>query len=256
MAQRRMYAPPAPMDDEDLLQLHRVSVRAGNRQLIDHISFSVKKHQIITLMGPNGAGKTTIIRVILGTIALSDGIILRKTGVKLGYVPQKLHVPATLPMNVAEFLRLAIANPPQSGNVKHSLTEILQMLHIEHLYQQPLHLLSGGEKQRVLLARAIWQQPDMLLLDEPVQGIDMAGQIAFYQQLRSIRQQLDCAILLVSHDLHWVMAASDKVICINRHICCTGSPDDIHHHPEFIELFGKAAANHVASYHHHHDHSH
>jgi zinc transport system ATP-binding protein len=208
---------------------------------LQHASLAIHPREIITLIGPNGAGKTTLLKVLLGLMPATEGKVWRKHGLRLGYMPQKLAVDASLPLTPRGFLTLWGA--PEAAAAEVGIT---------HLLDHDLHSLSGGEFQRTLLARALIHQPELLVLDEPVQGVDVQGQTALYQLIEKIRDRLNCAVLLVSHDLHLVMAHSDRVICLNQHICCQGKPGDVSQSKEYQALFGPG----VAVYHHHHDHHH
>ena len=220
----------------------------GNR-ILDSVNLRLHEGEIVTLIGPNGAGKTTLVRILLGLVNAGHGEVYRRPGVKIGYVPQRLHVNTVLPLRVRDFLLLAGRLPEAE------LNRALDEVQMRHLLNSPLQSLSGGEFQRVLLARALLNRPDVLVLDEPAQGVDIIGQQALYQIIKGIRDRHGCGVLMVSHDLHLVMAATDEVICLNTHICCTGHPDDISTHPEYLKIFGSALEG-MAHYSHHHDHSH
>ncbi|WP_431687745.1 zinc ABC transporter ATP-binding protein ZnuC [Hahella sp. NBU794] len=236
-----MNAPP-------LIRLQDVTVEIQGRTLIENVTFDINPGEIITVIGPNGAGKSTLAKALLGIQALSRGEVLRRPGLKIGYMPQRFHIDASLPLTVKRFLQLA--HNPQRWR------EALQRVEMEHVAKQPMHTLSGGELQRVLLARALQRAPDLLVLDEPAQGVDVTGQAELYRLIRSLRDELHCGALLVSHDLHLVMASTDQVLCLNRHICCAGHPEKVSNEPAFINLFGTQAARSLAVYHHHHDHHH
>ncbi len=215
--------------------------------LIDDVSFDIAHKTITTIIGPNGAGKSTLLRLILGLISPSIGIVLRKKGIKLGYMPQKLSLNASLPLTVEHFLSLS----QTTNNARIQIMSVLEQVNACYTLKQSVHTLSGGEWQRVLLARALLQSPDLLVLDEPVQGLDLAGQTEFYRMLHHIRHTLGCAVVHVSHDLHLVWDASDTVICLNKHICCLGHPDHVRQDPIVQRLFGG-----FLPYTHHHDHTH
>lgn len=222
--------------------------------MLDHVSLSVKSQEIVTLIGPNGSGKTTLSRVLLGLQQPDSGAIERKENLVVGYMPQKLVVDRVLPLTVRRFLRL-------QGDDRHlrdlsRIMEVAEMLSITHLLSNQIHDISGGELQRVLLARAVLREPDLMVLDEPVQGMDIHGQAEFYRLLEEIRSKQHCGILMISHDLHMVMAATTKVVCINHHICCQGHPEEVTKHPEYLALFGKKDAKRLAVYTHDHDHTH
>lgn len=214
--------------------------------LLENISFDIARGEAVTLVGPNGSGKTTLVRALLGLIPISSGDIELPKDIRIGYMPQKLHIDPTLPITVSRFLQTAGADNHE---------QLFKQLHITHLLNTPMQHLSGGETQRVLLARALIREPDLLVLDEPVQGVDVNGQAQLYQLISEMSDKLKCSVLMVSHDLHLVMAKTDKVICLNQHICCSGSPDIVTQHPAFFEMFGEAAHA-LAIYSHSHDHAH
>tara|TARA_R110002074_G_scaffold55808_1_gene138273 strand:+ start:328 stop:1092 length:765 start_codon:yes stop_codon:yes gene_type:complete len=228
-----------------LIQLSGISKYFNDNKVLSNIDLSIEPGQIITLIGPNGAGKTTLVKIVLGLVDTDEGKILRHTDLRIGYMPQKLHIDPTLPITLKRFLRLA---EPNTQLCISALKEVGIDQHID----SPLHALSGGEMQRALLARAILRKPNFLVLDEPVQGVDVVGQEALYRLISQLRDRLPCGVLMVSHDLHLVMSATDKVVCLNQHICCHGHPDQVSNNPAFIELFGTK----TATYTHRHDHQH
>lgn len=233
-----------------LLSLKNISVSFGERHVLQDVTFSLHKGEILTLLGPNGAGKSTIVRIVLGLIPPSSGKIERPRNLSIGYVPQKLYLDATMPLTVKRFMLL-------KPKVKtKDILPALMRVKAEHLIEQPMQKLSGGETQRVLLARALLNQPDLLVLDEPTQGVDINGQVALYDLINQLRTELNCGVLMVSHDLHLVMAKTDKVLCINGHICCSGTPEVVSLHPEFIAMFGYRGAQQIGVYRHHHNHQH
>lgn len=234
---------------EALVELRRVTVNFDNRPVVDHVDLRVQRGDIITIIGPNGAGKTTLIKAVLGIQPISGGALTIAPGLTIGYVPQHLTLETTLPLSVKRFMLL-------SGRSHRECEEALAKTGVDHLLNASVHHLSGGEKQRLLLARALARRPDLLVLDEPAQGVDINGQAALYDLIRSLRDDLNCGVIMISHDLHLVMAATDKVICLNQHVCCSGYPADISHDPAFIETFGRPVAESLAVYHHHHNHSH
>lgn len=234
---------------EALLQASHIQLQFGERLVLDQVSLSIAPGEIVTLIGPNGAGKTSLVRVLLGLLHPSAGTIHRRPGLVVGYMPQKLHIEASLPLSVQRFLAL-------TGCSKSAIAATLELTGIARLLQAPLQQLSGGETQRVLLARALLRNPDLLVLDEPVQGVDVAGQAELYQLISTIRSQRGCGVLMISHDLHLVMAATDTVICLNQHVCCHGHPESVTSHPAYLELFGRSAPAAVAMYTHHHNHQH
>ena len=237
------------MKPEQLLVGTDLGVTVRGRQLIKHIDLEVARRRIVTVIGPNGAGKTTLVRLALGLISPSEGRIARAPGLKIGYMPQKLSLPESMPLTVRRFLALANAD---AAALERGAREVGVM----HLLQRPMQGLSGGETQRVLLTRALLAEPDLLVLDEPVQGIDVNGQAELYRLIMRLRDERGCAVLMVSHDLHLVMAATDEVLCINQHVCCSGHPDAVSRHPAYLDLFGAIDARTLAVYTHHHDHQH
>ncbi|MBU2884308.1 zinc ABC transporter ATP-binding protein ZnuC [Gilvimarinus agarilyticus] len=232
-----------------LVKTDQLSVVRGGKTLIDNASVVVEAGKIVTLIGPNGAGKTTLVRALLGLTQPTSGELYRRPKLRIGYMPQKLHLDPSLPMTVQRFLTLT---GRKATEVRHSL----ERTGAPHLLGQPMQALSGGETQRVLLARALLQKPELLVLDEPVQGVDVAGQAALYALINDIRTELNCGVLLISHDLHLVMATTDTVVCLNGHVCCHGHPEQVTSHPAYLELFGHKAEAQVALYTHHHDHAH
>ncbi len=236
------------MSDAILSADQLVFSRKGHR-ILDKVSVQIRASEITTLIGPNGAGKTSLVRILLGLDEPDAGSIHRLDDLRIAYVPQKVSVPQELPMRVRDLLLL-------SREVEYAqISEVLKELAVAHLEMKAVQQLSGGELQRVLLARALLKQPQLLVLDEPAQGLDVMGQQALYRTIAGIREQHGCAVLMVSHDLHLVMAQTDNVICLNSHVCCTGHPDDVSEHPEYIKLFGSAIDG-LAVYSHHHDHEH
>ncbi len=233
-----------------LIEGHGLIVSHGRRRVLDRVDVSVSAGEIVTLIGPNGAGKTTLVRTLLGLQRPEAGSVERQAGLVIGYVPQRLHVDPTLPLTVRRFL--ALAAPGGRADAAALLAEVGAARCIE----QQVSALSGGELQRVLLARALARRPQLLVLDEPVQGVDFSGQIELFRLIGSLRDRRGCGILLVSHDLHLVMSATDRVLCLNHHLCCSGAPDAVSRHPEYQRLFGPRAAEALAVYTHHHDHAH
>ena len=234
---------------EVLISAANLGYTIRGQQVLNAVSLQLHGGEIVTLIGPNGAGKTSLVRILLGLKNATQGEIYRKPGVNIGYVPQKLHIDPVLPLRVRDFLLTA-------GRFDNAhLVGVLAEVQMSHLLLSPVQTLSGGEFQRVLLARAILHRPDVLVLDEPAQGVDIIGQQALYQTIKNIRDRHGCGVLMVSHDLHLVMASADRVICLNTHICCTGHPDDVSAHPEYLKIFGQAMEG-LAPYSHHHDHSH
>jgi zinc transport system ATP-binding protein len=241
-----------------LVELSNISFKdlKTNKLVLKDITLSIKEAEILTIIGPNGAGKTTLIKLILGLIFPSTGTVKRTADLKIGYMPQKLGINTFLPLTVDRLLQLSQKQHLQ----KQMIDEALEKVQMIPLKNQSVHNLSGGEWQRILLARALLRRPDLLVLDEPAQGVDVIGQSEFYLLLSKLRDELNCGIVLVSHDLHHVMAATDQVICLNQHICCSGHPDKIIHDPEYHLMFSKTKEAPVklgvTSYTHHHDHRH
>lgn len=234
----------------ELVRLEAVALRAGRREVVSEIDLVIRARAIVTLVGPNGAGKTTLVRLALGLVRPTRGTVWRRPGLTIGYVPQRLVADPVLPMTVRRLLSLM-----QRCSRREAL-EVLEHVGAAPLIDQPVERLSGGEMQRVLLARALLRRPDLLVLDEPMQNVDFAGQIDLYNLILRIREEQGCAVLMVSHDLHVVMAATDHVVCLNHHICCSGKPEDVRHHPDFRALFGQAGAEALAVYSHAHAHRH
>lgn len=226
-----------------LIQLDQINVRIDERDILKNIDFSIAEKEIITLIGPNGAGKSTLIKIILGIVKPNSGKIKTKKQLKLAYVPQKFNPSHSLPLRVKDLLDLEHCD----ATIK---AEIIRDTGIAKLDNSKVQQLSGGERQRVLLARALLRQPDLLVLDEPMQGLDIQSEAELYDYVRSLPERYGCSILIVSHDLQWVMQGTQRVICLNKHICCSGLPDSIQNHPEYQAIFG---TNRVF-YQHHHDH--
>lgn len=233
-----------------LVSLDHISVTFGPRQVLSDISLTLRAGRILTLLGPNGAGKSTLVRVVLGLLSPSSGTLTQTPGLRIGYVPQKLHLDPTLPLTVGRFMRL------RPGVKRQDILPALKRVQAAHLLEQPMQKLSGGETQRVLLARALLNHPQLLVLDEPTQGVDVNGQLALYDLINQLRQEFQCGVLMVSHDLHLVMAKTDEVLCLNQHVCCSGAPEVVSLHPEFLAMFGPRGAEQLAIYRHHHNHRH
>ncbi len=233
-----------------LVKVSGLGVRFGAVAALSGVDLTVEEGEIVTLIGPNGAGKTTLVRVILGLIAPSAGTLWRRPGLSLGYLPQRISIDPVLPLTVRRFLSLAKAG--STAEIGGALHEVAAGALIDH----SIHDLSGGEFQRVLLARALLRAPRLLVLDEPVQGVDLGGQIALYDLIGRLRSRHGVGVLMVSHDLHVVMAATDRVVCLNHHVCCSGAPEAVSRNPAYTELFGAAAARGLAIYSHDHDHEH
>lgn len=231
-----------------ILSLDKVFYQKNDKVILDDVSLTISSQELVTIIGPNGAGKTTLLKIVLGLITPTRGNIVKPTSLKVGYMPQKLHVDPSLPITVKRFLELS--------RYQDTFHQIVSAVNIDHLLGNSIHILSGGELQRILLARALLSKPDLLVLDEPLQGVDINGQMSLYKLISEVRQILGCAVLLVSHDLHFVHAASDKVICLNHHICCAGKPEEVQNHPNYQLLFTGYRPDVLAPYAHHHDHHH
>ena len=232
-----------------LVKLNNVGIQQNDKWLVKGVSLEVEKGKIVTLIGPNGSGKSTTAKIALGIYKNIEGNVEKFTN-NVGYVPQKISIDWTLPLRVKDFMVL-------TDNIKDELiNEALSLTGVIHLKEKNLGNLSGGEFQRVLLARAISKKPELLVLDEPVQGVDFTGEIALYELIKKISEKLNCGILLISHDLHTVMSATDHVVCLNGHVCCSGSPKDVARNNEYKALFGEQASQTLAVYEHKHDHEH
>lgn len=230
--------------------LSQAMLKRNDRQVLDHVDLTVARGEIVTIIGPNGAGKSTLIRVLLGLEKLDGGEVRRAPGLSVGYLPQRYQLDAALPLSVRRVLTLTTAVSEAR------LQAVLAELGIEQLLDASALRLSGGELQRVMLARALLRDPELLVLDEPTQNVDATGAIEIYQVIARQRERTGCSVLLVSHDLNIVMAATDRVYCLNGHICCSGKPNDVGRDRAFVDLFGEAAARTLAPYIHHHDHVH
>ena len=232
-----------------LLKVENAGISLNDKSLVKGVSFEVKQGEIVTLIGPNGSGKSTTAKIALGICKKIDGKVKTYTN-KIGYVPQKISIDWTLPIRVSDFMTLTEELTQDQINIALNLTGV------EHLKDKSLSNLSGGEFQRVLIARAISKQPELLVLDEPVQGVDFKGEIALYQLIKKISDKMKCGILLISHDLHVVMSATDYVLCLNGHVCCSGTPHNVVKDSKYRELFGDRASNVLSLYEHKHDHTH
>ncbi len=234
---------------DPLLRVEHVDLTLGRHHVLQDVSLELYRDQIMTVIGLNGSGKTTLLRVILGLQRPDGGRVWLRPGIRIGYMPQKLLIEDTLPLTVARFMTLGM----KAG--RRQLEAALIETGAVRVLDSPLAAISGGELQRVLLARALLRQPELLVLDEPVQSVDVAGQFELYDLLGSIRRRHGCSILMVSHDLHLVLPTADQVICMNHHVCCAGPPELVSRHPAYRELFGTEQAR-LAVYRHHHDHRH
>ena len=235
------------IENNILVKLKDVGLKRNDKWLVKGVSLVVEKGKIITLIGPNGSGKSTTAKIALGLHKNIEGEVQKLTD-KIGYVPQKISIDWTLPLRVKDFMLLT-----DDLNDK-LIDEALTLTGVDHLKNKNLGNLSGGEFQRVLLARAISKKPELLVLDEPVQGVDFTGEIALYELIKKISENLNCGILLISHDLHTVMSATDHVVCLNGHVCCSGSPLDVAKNKEYKALFGEQASQTLSIYEHKHDH--
>ena len=229
--------------------LNNAGLQINNKWLVKGVSFEVKKGEIVTLIGPNGSGKSTTAKIALGIYKNAEGHVVKYTN-KIGYVPQKILIDWTLPVRVVDFMNLT------EKLKEKDLDDALNLTGVKNLKYRNIKSLSGGEFQRVLIARAIAKKPEFLVLDEPVQGVDFKGEIALYELIRLISENLKCGILLISHDLHVVMSATDYVVCLNGHICCSGTPKTVANNHNYKELFGDRASNTLSIYEHKHDHTH
>ncbi|MEQ8442359.1 MAG: metal ABC transporter ATP-binding protein [Alphaproteobacteria bacterium] len=240
----------ALVPSDTLVEVKGAGLNRGGRWLVREIDLSIKRGEIVTLIGPNGSGKSTTAKMALGTLEPDEGTSFRAPNLTVGYVPQSLNIDWTVPLRVERFMRLTA--PLSAVRIEKALDRV----GIAHLAKAEVRTLSGGEFQRALLARAIAREPELLVLDEPVQGVDHSGQVALYRLISEIRDELNCGVLLISHDLHVVMAASDTVVCLNGHICCQGAPSSVVQNPDYLRLFGTHAADAIAIYEHRHDHTH
>lgn len=241
---------PRVVSKDSLIRADRLCVHFGAGEVLHEVTLAIRPAEIVTVLGPNGSGKSTLLRALLGIIAPSHGTVSRQPGLRIGYVPQRLAIDRVMPMTVRRFLSL----PQRVSDM--DAQQALARVGLEPLGTQQMSGLSGGQFQRVLLARALLSHPQLLILDEPTQGLDQPGEAAFYRLIEEVRQETGAAVLMVSHDLHVVMAASDRVICLNGHICCEGTPRVVSNAPEYRALFGLGSQGALALYQHAHDHSH
>ncbi|HRX72105.1 MAG: zinc ABC transporter ATP-binding protein ZnuC [Candidatus Competibacteraceae bacterium] len=238
------------MSTEPLLTVENVHFAIRGNPILQAVNLQVSSGEIVALIGPNGAGKSTLVRIVLGLLRPDRGRVHLKPGLRVGYMPQRLMVDDTLPLTVQRFVTLGTTASRE--RVQSALREV----GAAHVLDAPMQVISGGETQRALLARALLREPDLLVLDEPIQGVDLTGQYELYDLISNLRRQRGCGILMVSHELHLVMAATDHVLCLNRHVCCSGHPDLVAQDPAYLELFGIDGARRLAVYHHHHNHRH
>ncbi|MCK3657412.1 zinc ABC transporter ATP-binding protein ZnuC [Pasteurellaceae bacterium Pebbles2] len=244
------YAALAQSSEQPLVELKDISVIFSQKVALQHINLRIFPNSITTIVGPNGGGKSTLLKVLLKLLSPTKGSVTYRADLRVGYVPQKIHLDHSLPVTVERFLSL------KKGIQKSDIQQALELLSISHLIKNSMQKLSGGEMQRVLIARAILNKPNLLVLDEPTQGVDINGQIELYQLIHQTQQKLNCAILMVSHDLHIVMADTNEVLCVNQHICCAGTPETVSNDPKFIHFFGDQFSKNIAFYTHHHNHNH
>jgi zinc transport system ATP-binding protein len=235
---------------EVLITLSNAGVARGGRTLVSGVDMTISRGEIVTLIGPNGSGKSTTAKLATGVLKPTMGSVERQPGLRIGYVPQKLTIDWTLPLTVERLMTLT------GRYAAVAIDEALEAVGARRLRKAAVQELSGGEFQRVLFARAMIRKPDLLVLDEPVQGVDFSGEVALYELVRQIRDTTQSGILMISHDLHVVMAETDTVICLNGHVCCRGTPSAVKRSPEYLRLFGERAAQTLAIYEHHHDHEH
>ncbi|PHY00736.1 MAG: zinc ABC transporter ATP-binding protein [Rhodospirillaceae bacterium] len=233
-----------------LLDLKNVGLVRSGKRILDHVDLTVGEREIVTLIGPNGAGKSSLVKVALGLENADQGKVTRRSDLRIGYLPQRFQLDSTLPMSVRHLMKLTV--DATEGKLRAALEE----LSVGGLIDASVHHLSGGELQRVMLARAMLRGPNLLVLDEPTQNLDINGAVECYQIIQRFRDATGCGVLLVSHDLNIVMAATTRVYCLNSHVCCSGHPDAVSRDPEFLRLFGPVGASTLALYAHHHDHEH
>ena len=233
-----------------LIKTEGLSVRLGGATVLFDVNLTLDRGEIVTIVGPNGSGKSTLLRAMIGAVGLAAGSVRRAPGLRIGYVPQRLHIDPTLPITVTRFLGLPRRHPAAD------LRAALVQAGLPDLRDRQMADLSGGQFQRVLLARALLEKPDLLILDEATQGLDQPGSAAFYRRIEEVRRELNCAVLMVSHELHVVMSASDRVICLNGHVCCEGRPEIVAQAEEYRALFGTGTQGALALYRHEHTHAH
>ncbi|WP_017926712.1 zinc ABC transporter ATP-binding protein ZnuC [Thioalkalivibrio sp. HL-Eb18] len=237
-------------DHSPLLDARDISLERGGKLILDRVSVQIPPAEVAVVIGPNGAGKTSLLRVLLGLWQPTRGRVKRRRGLRIGYMPQRIQIEPVLPLSVRRFLTLR-QRAPRTELLAH-----LERVGVPHLLDKPVQSLSGGEMQRVLLARALLNRPNLLVLDEPAQGVDVVGQGEVFRLIDDIRCETGCGVLMVSHDLHLVMAGADAVICLNQHVCCTGRPEEVSRHPEYQRLFPTADVQGIGIYTHDHNHVH
>lgn len=242
--------PNSTKNTDTLATLENINLSLHKKSILHDVSLELQAGKILTVIGPNGAGKSTLIRVLLGLQKIDSGKVWRKPKLNIGYVPQKITINDLMPLTVKRFVSLAINSSTKNIQI------ILEEIGIAHLENQDIQSLSGGEFQRVLLARALLKKPQLLILDEPAQGVDVLGQAELYEKISQLKDHYGFGVLMISHDLHLVMQKTDQVLCLNQHICCSGQPDDVSNHPEYQRLFGNLPVEGLAVYTHHHNHCH
>ena len=233
-----------------LIETRGLSLRYAAQTILHDVDFAIDRGEIVTIVGPNGSGKSSLLRALIGALRPAAGTVTRAPALRIGYVPQKLQIDSTLPLTVQRFLNLPERRKPEAISAALARAGVLEIA------ARQMADLSGGQFQRVLLARALLGEPDILILDEATQGLDQPGAAAFYRQIEEVRTATGVAVLMVSHDLHVVMAASDRVLCLNGHVCCEGTPEVVADAPEYRALFGTGTQGALAMYRHHHDHDH
>jgi len=233
-----------------LASLDNISLTLQGKKILHDVSLELHAGKILTIIGPNGAGKSTLVRILLGLEKAYSGTVNCKPKLRIGYVPQKISIDSLMPLTVKRFVALA------GSSNKQKISSALEEVGVIHLENQSIQQLSGGEFQRVLMARALLRKPELLVLDEPAQGVDVLGQAELYEQISTLKNRYGFGVLMVSHDLHLVMKNTDQVLCLNQHICCSGQPDDVSQHPEYQRLFGDLPADGLAVYTHQHNHCH
>ncbi len=238
---------PNSINSQLLVSLAQVNLNLNGKTILHDIGLELQAGKVLTLIGPNGAGKSTLIKILLGLQKPDSGKVWLKPKLRIGYVPQKISINPLIPLTVKRFVELA-----GSGNA----ISVLEEVGVKHLAMQTIEKLSGGEFQRVLLARALLRKPELLILDEPAQGVDVIGQADLYNKISELSHKHGFGVFMVSHDLHLVMQKSDHVLCLNQHICCSGQAEDVSQHPEYQRLFGDVPAHGLAVYTHHHNHCH
>jgi zinc transport system ATP-binding protein len=240
------------MNKENIIKIKDISYNIGTKRILHDINIFANKGDIVTFIGPNGSGKTTLLRIMLGIIKPTTGKIYIKPGTKIGYMPQKIKIDDNLPLTVEYFLNLNIEKKVS----KNQIEQLSEEFKINKILKHPIQNISGGEMQRVLLMKTILAEPDLLVLDEPVQAVDVSGQIEFYDLIEKLKKRNNMTIIMVSHDLYMVMKATDRVYCLNQHICCEGTANDVSNDKTYKQLFGERAIKHIGVYSHEHDHTH